>query len=257
MGDIVLAILIVTAISVVWIEWAPPLLGVVLNYLISFSIFASGIADLPSGWGQSLIAIGVIYIVSTYFWSKRKNIDPEPLEFSIAIIWRILTRARDVFMTIVRWCRKNIAAYFQSRERTRGPAQSSSLRRTWIGMLALIVSSPFAAVFPFLILATFLTVKAYVLGELGSTAAGPPSILKPILGYALFGIFLTLDMIAKLWFVSLPLIAGAGFAGARYAERSEHFYRRIFIAMLITGVLYVAVFLFVSAMGWYEEPYID
>jgi len=257
MGDIVLILLFLAIYLVIWIEWAPPLLGAVMNYLVALIIIESGFSELPGGFGLALIVIGIIAFVSVYFWHKRKGIEPDPFEYVLVMTWKILGRLSNSVVAGFTWCRNNSKQYFLRRPEKSALSGLSTPRRLWFATLALVVSGPFASILAFLVVFSISTTYRSILGELDGGASGGPEIWKLIVVYPFFLALLALDIVFQFWFISVPLIVGAGFAGAKYALRSEHFYRSLFVAILVTGVIYAMSFYFINAMGWYDEPYID
>ena len=90
MGDIILLVFVIAALTTIWVEWVPRKYDIVIGVSLSIMIIGIGIGWLPKWYGWVVVVIGI----ADFAWQYNKGIRafgwPKPLDVSkgVALVIR-------------------------------------------------------------------------------------------------------------------------------------------------------------------------
>lgn len=257
MGDIILFVFVIVALTTIWVEWVPRKYDIVIGVSFSIMIIGIGIRWLPNWYGWLVVVIGI----ADFAWQYNKGVRafdwPTPVDVSKGVDRGIragIGSASNFFR------KENSSAARAAVVEEPAPPERSKWRmspRVWIGGIALTVLSPITAVPAAIVLAIVLTITNSVLIDSGSLVSGVAASAKAVLGNAYLIQVATLDLMIRGFLLTVPLLLAAGFAGARWADRSVSYWRRLVGASVLIGALYPSIFIVASAMGRFNEPFFN
>jgi hypothetical protein len=254
MSDIILLLLVIVAIIVAWIEGIPKRFDVKLKIVAAGVVVAVGISWIPAWYGWVVVIVGL----ADLYWLYRSLLRDEHLSDSIG---SLINAAHSVFAWLSDFLTTTVERFrshnelSQTKRQTEGTkAGAARTGRVVFGTIAIFVSSPITAIPYTLTLVLLLTAADAVLGDSYGFDKGWPEALKYILGHTIVTLIVTLDVIARWFVVTVPLLLGVSFVAARAAAASERFWRRLFYAGLLLGALYPVLFILADAMGSLDEP---
>lgn len=263
MNDSLLLVLVILVVAVAIIEFLPRRYDVIWKVVIALLLIEAGLWLLPHWFGWTLVAAGIAAIA----WAIRfinREFGPGPMRFLRGSLRNLVAWSRVSLAWLARSivaAGKRLGSFIQSildgrRQKILAPDAPSRVR-VWMGTVAILVASPVSAIPSTIVLVSLLTVVDLFRGDMTASDPGVAGTLKQMAGYTLVIVLVSLDVIARKFLITLPILAVSAYAGSSVAARCEPRWKRLAIASLLVGTLLPALYVVAQSFDWLDGPYFN
>lgn len=254
MNDIFLLFVLVTVFAVASIEWIPRRYGVFLDLIFLLLVISTGIGWLPEWYGWVVLLIGIAQLAWIYFSPQRRK--EWPTLFSAPI------KALRHCALALTSAGRSLAGRMPER---RPPVQADATEekdrfltlvriRNGAGAVCSVVLSPIAAIPSALVLSVLLVGWDVLLGNAPQAGGDLQAATKQVFGVSFVTIVAAIDLLARYWLISAPLLLAGGYAITAYSIGSGAFWRRYSRGLLLFGTVFPILYVAASVFGWFDGP---